>query len=130
LLYNEDFQVLSALNKNEYICNMNKLWVFLSVYLLFLSVYPCNDKAERDSIIVESAVLHADSHDKTHDHAEQCSPFCSCICCGVHTLHMVSSFCVLKEKLFLSEKRKQFNFYSFIYNKEISSAIWQAPRRS
>lgn len=106
---------------------MKNFWLFFSVFLFSLSVYPCSDNEEYETI-TKTEISKNNNQEKHSHESEQCTPFCTCACCGVHPLQAQFTFTTFKKKVFTSEKKKQLSFYSFIYNKKISSKIWQPPK--
>lgn len=59
--------------------------LFMSLYVLLLSVLPCADSHSLQRQRNEPARIVADQHTHEDDQptADQCSPFCSCACCGI-----------------------------------------------
>ncbi len=76
---------------------MKGLYAILASLMFFLAVKPCSDDGiEQFETIIEQ-VCHLENHrdthvhnvstDHEHDHgatSDDCSPFCSCDCCGTH----------------------------------------------
>ncbi|MBC9796729.1 DUF6660 family protein [Sinomicrobium weinanense] len=57
------------------------LTILLSVYVLGLAVTPCADTARTDPHDMAFTESHADmDHPVSH---MECTPFCTCTCCGV-----------------------------------------------
>lgn len=115
--------------QNNYICAMKYFWLFFSVFLCLLSVYPCSDNEECETI-VKTEISKAGNPEKHNHETEQCAPFCTCACCGVPTLQTQYNFTAFKKKFSIPEKKEQLSFYSFIYNKKIILNIWQPPKIS
>lgn len=108
---------------------MKLFWHILSVYLVSLAVLPCSDKEECDITVTEQTIISLAANHTQHSHQnEQCPPFCSCACCGIHSFQLQMSFINFKEHTFLSNKKKQISTYAFIYSNEFSSNIWQPPK--
>jgi hypothetical protein len=108
---------------------MKNFWLIFSVFLLSLSVYPCSDNEECETV-VKTEISKTNNHEK-HDHdSEQCTPFCTCACCGVHPLQAQYALTTSKKKFSIPEKKERLSFYSFIYNKKIILNIWQPPKIS
>lgn len=71
---------------------MKFLTVIFSIYIFALSIYPCGDGCAESVYPSGSETAHVHvhehmGHEHTHDHEEgedDCSPFCSCDCCGIH----------------------------------------------
>lgn len=58
--------------------------LLMSVYVLLLSVLPCTDVGLpiRDSNQPTQVTADHHTHDTDRPVGDQCSPFCSCTCCG------------------------------------------------
>lgn len=63
---------------------MKLAWFLFSIYVVSLSLLPCNDIDDCGSFA--KTELHKNhSQDKNTDSQDDlCAPFCSCTCCGVH----------------------------------------------
>jgi len=100
--------------------------VILSMYLLVLSLVPCAD----DSIQPICNNVDIELHDHNHNHSDgtdDCTPFCTCICCGsVISISPAQQVQAPLGVLVLSDLFT-YNFeYSFDYNK----GTWHPPTNS
>jgi hypothetical protein len=66
--------------------------IILAVYIVALSLVPCSDGIDKGHH--EIANIEASSHSEAGhpDHAEECTPFCNCTCCGLALLTAADSF--------------------------------------
>ena len=62
---------------------MKKIALLLAIYILALSVVPCNDVHAISDIYSTGNILTQDENNHEHP-LDMCSPFCSCDCC--HTV--------------------------------------------
>lgn len=62
---------------------MKLLSIILSIYLIGLTVVPCEDDVNKEEISIEQ-VSNLGSQQETG--ADLCSPFCQCHCCHIHIL--------------------------------------------
>ena len=106
---------------------MKYVWVLFAIYFTALLVLPCSDNVEYN---LNDDTFMSQDNKVNHNHSsEQCSPFCTCACCGRHINQLISVF-FSKANLIFNYKRKEINFYSFVYNKNITISIWQPPKIS
>ncbi|MBP1640127.1 MAG: hypothetical protein H6Q17_1710 [Bacteroidetes bacterium] len=95
--------------------------ILFSVYLLGLSLYPCQDAvsggSKHQSEVVQGTPLHTDCMD-------QCSPFCNCQCCSTPVLGFVPSIQPHYWTLALGELLPKYisQYYSSLF-----SSVWQPP---
>lgn len=64
---------------------MKVLAVILSIYFLGLNVVPCSDTAPTQDD-TQTEVVSTQDIDHEHQDSDDCTPFCQCHCCHVHTL--------------------------------------------
>ncbi|WP_345247308.1 DUF6660 family protein [Nibrella saemangeumensis] len=58
-------------------------YLFLSVYMLLLSVLPCTDGCLQLRSVGKVSTVAADHHQhEGQATSDLCSPFCGCVCCG------------------------------------------------
>jgi hypothetical protein len=108
---------------------MKHFWTLFSLFLVTLAVLPCGDTVEcKNTAKIE--VSQNNDHEKHNHETEQCPPFCTCACCGVHIYKFQTASISFKEELDFYVQKKLPNFYSFIYNKQIALKIWQPPQIS
>lgn len=60
---------------------MKIIAIILSIYTITLSALPCDDEYEFSSGELTSVITSTDCDG--HSFYDNCSPFCSCICCSV-----------------------------------------------
>ena len=97
----------------------------LSIYLLLLSLAPCTDGI---SITDSSSSYSSEGIDKHEDHShneeDNCTPFCSCFCCGT-TVVFTTSFEVKMIDIY-STNTYGFHYF-FDYSFDYKEEIWQPP---
>lgn len=103
--------------------------LLLALYILLLSCLPCGDMKDcsevRDSVASHASAPAAANHTHHDNDVEQCSPFCSCICCGQisnwrsSTIIMQPVMRVTPPKILLA---------ALFLQSEYTSAIWQPPK--
>lgn len=113
---------------NNYICSVKFLWLLFSIYLLSISVLPCTDDIECHEKASTTYTSSNEPHQNHHHDTEQCTPFCSCSCCGVVTIsHKLVYFDVV-EKVGYPLPSKTFSTYSSAYLQGFLSNIWHPPK--
>lgn len=101
---------------------MKFLCLFLTFYMLHISVLPCSDVHESHKSAI-TTVAEAESHHQ--DHHDICSPFCVCACCQISVVvSAITSPSITPELLSLvshipSTERFISSGFSF---------IWQPPK--
>ncbi|GBL35485.1 hypothetical protein EMGBS15_10800 [Filimonas sp.] len=106
---------------------MKLSWLLLAFYILVLSVIPCSDEGECDTVSFSTEQWQQQSHENHEHHKELCSPFCTCACCGISIAYTVVPFFMPVRKIDKVLERI-IPFSPESYSKEISSIIWQPPR--
>ncbi len=107
-----------------------KFFCFIfSIFLLILSVLPCNESVECYDIS-KTIISQTDSHNNHTHETDQCTPFCICTCCGVYFFQIQTPFLSSKENVVVLDNEKLKTVYSFFYKQNISSKIWQPPKIS
>jgi hypothetical protein len=100
-----------------------------SIYLLLLSVQPCQDFAtsefSRPQIESEQAQLHNDEN--TESESRECSPFCICSCRQVSVADKMPVL-ASGELLAVFTKSVAGIFYQSNYSHQHLNSIWQPPR--
>lgn len=57
--------------------------LILSIYILALSLVPCTDGVVNEVCGSEKIELSDSGHSHEHsNHSDDCTPFCTCTCCG------------------------------------------------
>ena len=109
---------------------MRLIWFLFSIYLVLLSLTPCNDIDDCASFA--KTELHKNhSQDKKSDFQnDQCAPLCSCACCGVHGFQFQKSIFVEAKHANFADDKKQNDLYVFNSYKTIYLCIWQPPKLS
>jgi len=109
---------------------MRLIWFLFSIYLVLLSLTPCNDIDDCASFA--KTELHKNhSQDKKSDFQnDQCAPLCSCACCGVHGFQFQKSVFVEAKHANFADDKKQNDLYVFNSYKTIYLGIWQPPKLS
>ncbi|MEO8516634.1 MAG: DUF6660 family protein [Flavobacterium sp.] len=108
---------------------MKHFWMLFSLFLIALTVLPCSDSIEcKDTSKI--TVSENSNHEKHNHESEQCSPFCTCACCGITIYKFQTASISFKENLDFYVQKKELSHYSFNYNKKIILKIWQPPKIS
>jgi len=105
---------------------MKILIYFLSLSVLFISCITCEDvpelagNSQLNISIVKSAQTESSSH------KDDCSPMCTCNCCGQPTLNhsTFSDFVFLKHETTVKQK----NHYNKRFISDYIQNIWQPPK--
>jgi len=100
---------------------MKILCYILSIYILSLLAYPCQDKCDH-SYTHKTEKSTDQNHEKEDCH--NCSPFCTCNCCSVSTILTFKATIITSETipvLFVS-------VYKEAPLKDIVFSIWQPPK--
>jgi hypothetical protein len=95
----------------------------LAIIVLTLTVTPCSDSQTCDS----DAISMSFDHDHSEDTNDQCTPFCTCLCCGAH---IASNDLIALQALIESPNFKYSHSYSFEYSFDYLNAIWHPPTLS
>jgi hypothetical protein len=105
---------------------MRFLFLFLGLYLLWLSFIPCSDS--KDCIApVEVNISAANTHQE-HEHSkEACTPFCICSCCAASSIFSPVQK-IQAGRLIIPGN--PFTLYSVGLSCETLHNIWQPPRLS
>ncbi len=113
-------------------CNAMKIHVLLlALYILLLSCLPCGDMKDCSEVTTGRTESHATAAPDVTNHAhhdkdvEQCSPFCSCICCGQITNWRSNA--IIMQPLVRVSPPKILLTAQFLQS-EYTSAIWQPPK--
>jgi len=76
-----------AFTYHHYLCHVKIILFLFSFYFLGLNIMPCNDADVDTHDDVEQIAEAGDCDDnESHDHEDECSPFCQCNCCSVHVI--------------------------------------------
>ncbi|PXY39464.1 hypothetical protein DMB65_17595 [Flavobacterium cheongpyeongense] len=108
---------------------MKLTWFLLAVYLISLSLLPCNDIDDCTDFAKTELHKNHSRNKKTETQNDLCAPFCSCACCGVHGFQF--QYQIYKEEKNLSfATKEQTVFYVYNNYKTIYLGIWQPPKLS
>ena len=107
---------------------MRIICFIFSIFLLSLSFQPCADSAshEYENGIVNTVDGHDHDHHSDDEHTDNCSPFCSCSCCGVVTIK-TATYTIPVFRI-PPEYSEEINTYQPIYSQSFSAKIWQPPK--
>lgn len=106
---------------------MKFLTILLAVYFLGLNFVPCGDISFEDSkecIEISHTVDSPSDVDHDHNTEDECSPFCQCHCCHVHTIDFGSATIALIEPNIFKEKYAHFDSSG----KDVFISLFQPPR--
>ncbi|NEU67492.1 DUF6660 family protein [Spirosoma agri] len=110
---------------------MKWLTTFLAFYLLGLSLWPCADDTPPTSgpgnyvVLTNAPVPQSGS---THEHHDQCTPFCSCTCCAA-TISITPNFSyALAHSVEITGIAAVAFPYVSLHWADPLSAIWQPPK--
>ena len=102
--------------------------LFLIVYVLFLSVQPCEDViAQFDGHGHRIAATSHFEERSTHEDSDECSPFCICSCCGMPVASRQTAYVVLGFEP-ANAGRTTASIYKDPYQRNFLSSIWQPPK--
>ena len=125
------FKINFVLNKQYFslslhlINSMKAFACILSLYLLMLTVVPCND-VPTDSAMQKTEFSQGTTAADQHTDADHCSPFCACSCCVSvisYPAHTLSFTCYFYKEIQLTGYRSAGISDKF-------SFIWQPPQLS
>jgi hypothetical protein len=106
---------------------MKFLATIMAVYLIGLSLLPCNDKQDivpngKESVKISVLTDHHEEHHTT----DTCTPFCNCSCCSIPAFFHAAALSVHPEGN--TKPGKSYLKESFVSHNDKS--IWQPPRLS
>uniref|UniRef100_UPI00373FC89A DUF6660 family protein n=1 Tax=Kaistella palustris TaxID=493376 RepID=UPI00373FC89A len=108
----------------SYICTVRPLSLILAIFFAFLLTAPCGDVSAR-SKDRQSTVQH-DKNSEKQQHSDNCTPFCTCNCCGAQLSVVSVKLLIFPEDApIYSEK---INSYHSLFQPGIPSGIWQPPQ--
>jgi hypothetical protein len=109
---------------------MKLIWFLFSIYLVSLSLLPCNDIDDCSSFAKTELHKNHSQEKKSDFQNDQCAPLCSCACCGVHGFQFQKSIFIIDKNISFVEAKKQNDFYVSTTYKAIYLGIWQPPKLS
>jgi len=96
----------------------------LSICIFFLSCISCEDFAVQPGI--DNQLSISVDKDKSHANADNCSPLCTCNCCGQPLLFTLKSSLPRTKK---PEKSNQIkSVYKCAFTAGFLETIWQPPK--
>jgi hypothetical protein len=98
--------------------------LILAFYVLALLTIPCIDVLKDNQL--HKTELACSSSDHQNDHANHCSPFCTCDCCVSPIIN--NSFFQFSDVLTVVQKLTTVYNVSFVSS--IFASIWQPPKLS
>ncbi|MCE7068516.1 DUF6660 family protein [Dyadobacter sp. CY326] len=104
---------------------MKYLIVILAFYMLTLALLPCGDKVECIDNERYETTFNDNDHPDHDGHAENCSPFCICACCG-QMLNIFTAYHFDIKPTFAAVTSR--SLYADPYFKIIPQSIWQPPK--
>jgi len=106
---------------------MKFLTIILAVYFLGLNFVPCGDisfEDSKDCIEISQTADSPTDADHEHDSEDECSPFCQCHCCHVHTIDIGSATVALIEPGIFKEDFA----HNDSFGKDVFIALFEPPR--
>lgn len=95
------------------------------MYILALSLVPCTDGVVNDVCGSQKIELSDSGHSHEHsDHSDDCTPFCTCTCCG--SVIVVPSSQEFGNHFILFVSTYLFP-YSFDYSFDYVEGVWHPP---
>lgn len=96
----------------------------LSIYIVVLTAIPCIDRPE-DSHLQKSEIEGNTANSHQHTEGDQCSPFCTCNCCGTPVIQQY--FFVHFDNFTLLQIYNLPEYVSAVTSDYLKS-IWQPPQ--
>jgi hypothetical protein len=118
---------LPFLNKYIFTTFVNLKWssLIFSLYIIVQSCLPCGDSQECDVTKIGQSFELATQHSDHEHEKENCTPFCSCSCCGSQVYKALAEFHVSK---IVHYAEKAVPFYQVSFNSQYTGKIWQPPK--
>ena len=106
------------------ILSMKSLAFLMGIYLLILCCLPCSDNTEC-TVPKSYANSQTDDHQKHSHESENCTPFCTCSCCG-----LIAFIAPISQIHIIINKEKSINYpvYSTFILSGVYAFIWQPPQ--
>jgi hypothetical protein len=101
-----------------------------SVYLLLLSVQPCQDFAASEFSYSQSGNEQTRVNDDEDEQQEthECSPFCICSCRQMSVAYNLSTPAQEKETVIFTQRCSKITSQKLIYSNHYLDSIWQPPK--
>jgi len=107
---------------------MKYLSVLFSFYVFLLSCAPCVDEQGLFSADEHLCSETSQNNSPAHQDEQDCSPFCTCACCGSQGFNVPSAFSFHSSNGFVAQKNSA--VYTFHFSSDFISSIWQPPKIS
>ncbi len=105
-----------------------KLFCFIfSVYILLLSLAPCEEFAVKAELRFDKVSEQIQIQTTDEETSDDCSPFCICSCCHFSTVYQFKTFAVTN-KITISAILKLENLYQNPYAQDFKTSVWQPPK--
>lgn len=104
---------------------MRFLQLFLALYLLFLTLNPCQDRDE--CAATESTAIAQQDHRNHSEEPEACSPLCLCACCSQISIGSEGTT-GFSTTLFVAETQQNTHYLNH-YSLDLIDDCWQPPRK-
>jgi hypothetical protein len=95
------------------------------VYFTLLVFVPCSDA---HALEFESSFVTAHTSAATCTHADNCSPFCTCACCGLVTAPPISSTMIILAEKILPIKEEVNFLHLLLYPSQYSTRLLRPPQ--
>ncbi|MGO4772143.1 DUF6660 family protein [Flavobacterium sp. W22_SRS_FK3] len=109
---------------------MKFIWFLFSIYLVSLSLMPCNDIDNCSSLAKTELHKNHPQDQKSDSQNDQCTPLCSCACCGTHGFQFQNHFFKKEKDFNFVDAKNLIDFYVYNHYKTIYLGIWQPPKLS
>ena len=119
----------TTISERHFYLSLTPMKFFCSIfsfYVLMLAVVPCADAEEINTAFEQSTVQHSQQNSQGHNEENNCSPLCTCACCGCSGFNIPVFYCIKKISEFKTEK--SFPVYSTSFASDFISSIWQPPK--
>lgn len=93
-----------------------------------LSVVPCADAEGINTSAQQLTIQHSQTNSQGHNEENDCSPFCTCACCGCQGFNVPVFYSMKCSSSFKTEKN--ISDYTFTFTSDFTSKIWQPPKIS
>ena len=100
---------------------------FFSVYILLLSLAPCEEFAVKAELRFDEVSEQVQFHSTDDETGDDCSPFCICSCCHFSTVYQFKNFAVTNKITIAAISTSQ-GSYQNPYAKDFKTSIWQPPK--
>ncbi|SDJ57782.1 hypothetical protein SAMN04487935_1064 [Flavobacterium noncentrifugens] len=105
---------------------MKYIWFIFTIYLFLLSVYPCIDDVDCNSVDITE--VKTTKHSNRDSAIEHCTPFCSCSRCPASAYFVFPAVPTFEGKVNTNHDHVIIDNYTSIYAQNFALEIWQPPR--